>query len=246
MNISEIPKFVINLKRRPDRLEHIKKEMEYIDWQYELFEAIDMGCHVGCTMSHLEILKIAKSRNYESVLIIEDDCTFMPYSKSLIKKIEEETSDFEYAICNLAPTLNRPVTVSEKNPLFIDITNLPPKEERHRDIFATNMIIYHNSIYDDVFKISENIYAPPYYNAIDEFIFQHIISKKQSYSPILPIGPQMASWSDVSEGHYSNFYAQTYNWNLYSPYKIPNEFLDFNEIQNMKKNKEHKNFNYVN
>jgi hypothetical protein len=245
MNINKIPKFVINLKRREDRLKHIQKEMEYMGWDYELFEAIDEGSYVGCTLSHLNILKIAKERNYESVLIIEDDCTFMPYAKSFIKKIEEESKDFEFAICNLAPTLNRPVSGSDENPLFLDITNLPEKLEHHRDIFATNMIIYHNSIYDDVFHITGTTYGPPNYYPIDEFNFRFIISKKQSYCPILPIGPQMADWSDVSNGNYSNFYTQTYNWNSYSPFKIPGEFLTFDDNQQIKQEKTHKDFYYV-
>ena len=245
MNINKIPKFVINLKRRPDRLEHIKKEMDYIGWDYELFEAIDRGDYLGCTMSHLEIIKIAKERNYESVLIIEDDCTVMPYAKDLIDKIEKESGDFEYAIINLAPTLNRPVTVSENHPLFLDITNLPEKQPHHRDIFATNMIIYHNSICDDLFHISDTTYSSPHYYPIDEYIFRFIISKKQSYSPILPIAPQISDWSDVSNGNYSNFYTQTYNWNGYSPCKIPGEFTDFERNQKLKEIKEYKEFYYV-
>jgi GR25 family glycosyltransferase involved in LPS biosynthesis len=41
MNITNIPKFVVNLERRPDRLEKVKKELEYIGWDYEIFKAID-------------------------------------------------------------------------------------------------------------------------------------------------------------------------------------------------------------
>ena len=41
MKFNEIPKFVINLERRPDRLEKVKKELEYIGWDYEVFKAID-------------------------------------------------------------------------------------------------------------------------------------------------------------------------------------------------------------
>ena len=244
MKFSEIPKYVINLERRSDRLESITNEMNYIGWEFELFNAVDTNSHVGCSLSHIEILKIAKERNYESVLIIEDDCKVMPYAKSLLSKIEEETVDLEFAILNLSPTLNRPTTVSEKYPSLIDITNLPPKSDNHRDIFATNMILYHNSIYDDVLKLEEPKLLG--YYAIDDFIFKNIISLKQSYSPILPIAPQTSSWSDVSGGMYNNFYVQTYNWNVYSPYKIPQEFLSENNIQELKTNKIHKDFYYVN
>jgi len=55
----------------------------------------------------------------------------------------------------------------------------------------------------------------------------------------------MSSWSDVSQGQYNNFYTQTYNWNLYSPCKIPSEYLQVRVNDEMKKNKQHKEFTYV-
>jgi len=244
MNITSIPKFVVNLERRPDRLEYIQKEMDYMGWEYELFKAVDLNSHRGCTLSHTEIIKIAKERGYDSVMVIEDDCSFLPYSKNLINKIDTESGDFEFGIINLAPTLNRKVNRSEENQLFLDITNLPPKLEHERGVFATNMIIYHSSVYDDVLEL-EKPEKLGYY-AIDDYIYQFILPIKQSYSPILPIAPQMSSWSDVSQGQYNNFYTQTYNWNLYSPYKIPNEFLDYKYNQITKQNNEHKEFKYEN
>jgi GR25 family glycosyltransferase involved in LPS biosynthesis len=59
MRLNEIPKFVLNLEKRIDRLEHIQKEMSYIGWDYELFKAVDTGCHLGCTLSHVGIIDIA-------------------------------------------------------------------------------------------------------------------------------------------------------------------------------------------
>ena len=242
MIFSNAPKFVVNLERRKDRLESIVKEMNYIGWDYEYFPAVDTNSHVGCTKSHLEIIKLAKERGYEKVLVVEDDCTFMPYSKSLIEQIESETSNFEFAVVNLAPTLNRPVNVSEKFKWFLDATNLPPKGEHHRGIFATNMIMYHNSIYDKVLEIEEP--SKLHYYAIDDFIYQFITSVHQSYVPILPIGPQISDWSDVSGGIYNNFYTQTYNWNQYSPIKIPNEYSNLNTNKSLKMQNLHKEYTY--
>jgi hypothetical protein len=243
MNINEVHKFVVNLERRPDRLESIRNEMEYIGWEYELFKAVDTNSHVGCSLSHLEIIKLSLERNYDYVLIIEDDCTIMPYAKSLIEKIGD-LDDLEFSIINLGPTLNRPVLQSEKNPYLLDITNLPPKKEHERGIFATNMILYHKSMYQDLLELEKGQNLG--YYAIDDFIYQFISPKKQSFAPILPIGPQISSWSDVSGGVYNNFYTQTYNWNLYSPIKIPNEFLIGPTFHECKINKIHKDFIYEN
>lgn len=244
MIFTDAPKFVVNLERRPDRLDSIKKEMEYIGWDYEYFPAVDTNSHVGCTRSHLEIIKLAKERNYDKVLVVEDDCTIMPYAKSLIQQIENDSEGFEFAVVNLAPTINRPVNLSSKYKWFLDITNLPPKNENHRGIFATNMIMYHHSIYDKVLEIEDP--SKLGYYAIDDFIYQFITSVYQSYVPIVPIGPQISDWSDVSHGIYNNFYTQTYNWNVYSPVKIPGSYLNLSEIKNIKQQFLHKEFKYEN
>ena len=58
INFNEIPKFVINLKRRPDRLELVTKEFEYMGWEFERFDAIDTGSYEGCAYSHQKIAQI--------------------------------------------------------------------------------------------------------------------------------------------------------------------------------------------
>ena len=66
--------FVINLDRRPDRLEEFTKEMNVLEIPFERFPAIytDFGID-GCGRSHLSVLKLAKERGYKNVLIFEDD-----------------------------------------------------------------------------------------------------------------------------------------------------------------------------
>jgi hypothetical protein len=242
MNIDTIPKFIINLERRKDRLDKISQEMKYIGWEFEVFKAIDKNDHTGCSLSHSEIIKISKELGYKEVMIIEDDCTIMPYSKDLQNKLNNQCSELDYHIFNLSPTLNRPVNKSDKYDLLIDITNLPKMEEHHRGIFATNIIIYHENSYDKVLDITlpKNLGLI----AIDDFIYQTVYLKHQSYAPVLPFAPQTKDWSDVSHGEYSNFFTQTYNWNLYSPTKIPSEFLSFENNQIEKLKNIHKKFYY--
>jgi len=246
MKFNDIPKFVVNLERRPDRLEKVKKELEYIGWNYEIFKAIDTNSYMGITRSILEIITIAKERNYPCVMIIEDDIGFMPYAKDLLNKLEEACEGLEFGVLNLSPTLNRFINRSETNELLLDMTNLPIRPEHLRDIYACNTLIIDSSVYDEMFKISETAFPRgDFFYAIDDYIFQFIIQKYQSYCPILPIAPQGKDISNISEGEYNNFYLQTYNWNLYSPTKIPNEFLDQYKNQETRNNNEHKDFYYV-
>ena len=228
MRIQDIPKFVVNLKRRPDRLERFRKQMEYLGWDYEVFEAIDTNSYMGITKSQLAIIEIAKERGYSKVMIMEDDCEIMPYARDFIKKLNTEVEHLDYAILNLSPTLNRHIDRASDFKYLLDITNLPEKRDpNHRDIYAANMIIYDASIYDEMFKISEVAFqSGEYFYALDDFIFQFVVQKFQSYCPIVPVSTQGNDWSDISQGNYNNFYLQTYNWNLYSPIKIPGQFCN--------------------
>ena len=67
LDFNSIPKFVVNLDRRPDRLEHITNEMKYIGWDWERFPAIDLNSYMGITKSTLEIIKIAKEKTQSAI-----------------------------------------------------------------------------------------------------------------------------------------------------------------------------------
>ena len=237
MKLKDIPKFVVNLKRRPDRLERFKKQMEYLGWEYEVFEAIDTNSYMGITKSQLAIIEIAKERGYDKVMIMEDDCEIMPYAENFIEKLDSEIEHVDYAILNLSPTLNRHINRAPGFNYLLDMTNLPEKQNPvHRDIYAANMIVYDKSIYDEMFKISEVAFqSGDYYYALDDFTFQFIVQKFHSYCPTVPIATQGNDWSDISQGNYNNFYLQTYNWNLFSPVKIPGHFCNA-EMNKQKRN----------
>lgn len=68
----------INLEHRKDRLEHVKEELLKLGIKGERFNAIKtkVGA-IGCTLSHIKCLEIAKERDYEYVFICEDDITFL-------------------------------------------------------------------------------------------------------------------------------------------------------------------------
>jgi glycosyl transferase family 25 len=73
-NIDHI--FYINLDKRTDRRAEFESTMNEMDWNSERFPGIycppPRGI-VGCTKSHLGVLKLAKERNYHNILIFEDD-----------------------------------------------------------------------------------------------------------------------------------------------------------------------------
>ena len=70
--------FYINLDSRPDRREHIEKQLSIVGIHAERFSAIQQeNGAIGCSMSHLKCLKIAQQNNWEHILIMEDDIEFL-------------------------------------------------------------------------------------------------------------------------------------------------------------------------
>lgn len=84
---------LINLDRRPDRLERVTRELAAIGWPFrkpERFRAIDghrvpvpLWWHAGggawgCMQSHRQVLEQALMDGVRSILVLEDDVTFRP------------------------------------------------------------------------------------------------------------------------------------------------------------------------
>jgi glycosyl transferase family 25 len=80
--------FYINLDRRTDRRSQIEKEFADRGLNVERFRAIEHSSGiVGCGLSHIAVLKLARERNYTSVMIFEDDFMFLGSDTSWIGNI---------------------------------------------------------------------------------------------------------------------------------------------------------------
>lgn len=68
----------INLENREDRKEFVEKECKKIGVNSIRFNAVKMiNGRIGCSMSHLKCLQIAKNNNWDHVMILEDDIEFL-------------------------------------------------------------------------------------------------------------------------------------------------------------------------
>jgi GR25 family glycosyltransferase involved in LPS biosynthesis len=112
-NIDKI--IYINLEKRKDRREEIESELDKIELPYERFNAVErkMGL-AGCGYSHLEVLKIAKRKNYKNILILEDDFMFL-VSK---EEFENQLTQFfdivtQYDVCMISYNVLQNEPVSE-------------------------------------------------------------------------------------------------------------------------------------
>jgi glycosyl transferase family 25 len=87
--------FYINLDKRTDRREQIEAELAKMGLEGERFAAFytpESGI-LGCGLSHLELLKLARKRGYHNVLILEDDFEFV-VSKERMEELLEQVLDF--------------------------------------------------------------------------------------------------------------------------------------------------------
>lgn len=74
--------FVINLKRRPDRLKNFAHQMESLGIRHwQRFDAIDAGPrdgNTGCCASHRALLGMIAERGYGRAFVFEDDSVIRP------------------------------------------------------------------------------------------------------------------------------------------------------------------------
>jgi GR25 family glycosyltransferase involved in LPS biosynthesis len=103
-NISDLKHVVyINLEHRTDRKIHVEQQLESIGIKSPLrFNAIKLpNGAIGCSMSHLKCLLMAKERGWPHVLICEDDVDFLNPSlflNQINKFLSIKTNDWDVVL----------------------------------------------------------------------------------------------------------------------------------------------------
>jgi glycosyl transferase family 25 len=186
----------INLNKRTDRKECIEKELNDFGLDYERFEAIETPIPgfgiVGCGLSHLAVLKLAKERNYENVLILEDDFTFLVSKEELQHQLTEFFKlKLDYDTCFLAYNLKK------DEPLDNGIVN------RIIEAWTSSGYIASKKSYDKLINLYE--YAMPllaqtraHWIYSNDQIWRELQQKDNWYYFIKRIGKQADGYSDNS------------------------------------------------
>jgi glycosyl transferase, family 25 len=102
--------FYINLEERKDRLKHVQEELKKIGIVGERVDAVknDFGA-IGCSMSHIKCLELAKERNLPFAFICEDDITFLEPDVLIngLDQFSKEMDDWDVLVIggiNVRPT----------------------------------------------------------------------------------------------------------------------------------------------
>jgi GR25 family glycosyltransferase involved in LPS biosynthesis len=107
-NISDIKHaFYINLEHRTDRKKHVKEQLSSIGLtESTRFNAIKLpNGAIGCSMSHLKCLQLAKENKFPHILICEDDIQFLDpslFMNQLNGFLENHSDDNSWDVILLA------------------------------------------------------------------------------------------------------------------------------------------------
>ena len=106
--------YYINLEERTDRKELVESELNELGWKYERFNAIknEIGI-IGCGMSHLKLIQLAKEKNLDYIVILEDDVQFM--RKSWYNEKIKNILDYNFDVFLLGGNLRQPIYKVNEN-----------------------------------------------------------------------------------------------------------------------------------
>jgi glycosyl transferase family 25 len=95
----------INLDKRPKKNEHMKKIVSIFPPDKVIrFSAIEWNPgSVGCTKSHIEVMKMAIDNKWKNVLILEDDVVWNRFESGYI--LLEKLASQEYDVIHLGPSI---------------------------------------------------------------------------------------------------------------------------------------------
>jgi len=91
----------INLDERTDRLHHVQGELQKLGIQAQRYSANKAASGaIGCTISHIKCLELAKTSGWKYVFVCEDDITFLEPNTLLknLTKFHEYDCDWDVLI----------------------------------------------------------------------------------------------------------------------------------------------------
>lgn len=188
----------INLDKRVDRWKKVSETFENLNIEVERISAIDgtkepqkyglKSGELGCLLSHLNVIEIARKNNKKNVLILEDDVEFCKNATSLFFQYEKELPNWDWLYLGGNHALNNVYMSSLKCP--IQITNHVYKI---REIYSTHSYAIKETIYDDLIDIIKNTNRPL------DVAYSNLHSKVETYLFRPSLTWQYNDYSDIME-----------------------------------------------
>lgn len=207
MLLDKIHVTYINLDKRPDRNLHVVKELTKIGvTDFTRFKAIELtDGALGCSMSHLKCIEMAKEKDLDYVLICEDDIEFLNPELFLNQLTEFLKSNIDWDVVLIAG--NNMVPYKPVNHICIQIFNCQ----------TTTGYIVQKHYYDTLIQnykdgIKQLIKEPSNKDfKIDKYWFK--LQKTDNWYLIIPLSIiQREDYSDIEKKN-TNFGSYMLNYN---------------------------------
>ena len=197
--ISNIGGYYINLNSRVDRKLHVERQLDLVGIRNNVkrFNAIhNVNGRIGCSLSHLKCIQMAKEENMEFVLILEDDVSFL-LPDDFVENVNKFLSNPEnkWDVLLLAGNNLPPFTTNDE--VSIRVTHCQTTtgyivRQHYYDTLIAN-------IKEGVAKLMKNP-EHHYYFAIDKYWIH--LQKQHRWMLLIPlIVVQRPDYSDIEKRH---------------------------------------------
>lgn len=197
MKISDLTKsiYVLNLKERVDRKEHITKELEKINCDsYILFESVNgksinnptklkSGMY-GLIMTYIKLYEEWKKHKTENILIIEDDCIFLEnFNDNLKLYIDNVPDNWDMLYFGGNHNYHMGCTTEKINDYCIKLNNT----------YSAHCVLLKNYVFEDLIFHLKNM------DIENDVMLAKLQKKYKTYSPINTITKQLNSYSNIED-----------------------------------------------
>ena len=199
----------INLASRPDRKQHIEEELRGVGLNPTRFNAIKLkNGRIGCSMSHLKCLQIAKKNNWSHVMICEDDLkilnrqTFVNSMNTFFRMHSDGDSDSHGDNSSANSTWNVLLLAGNNVPPYkkIDDTCIQVSHCQTTTGYIVKMN-YYDTLIDNIRTGIENLMKMPDQHiiyAIDKYWIK--LQKQHTWYMLAPVvAVQREDYSDIEE-----------------------------------------------
>lgn len=175
--------FVINLKHRVDRKEHVIQELQKLqNITYEFITAIEhVDPKIGCTLSHQYCINTAKQKNLEHVMILEDDVIFESNVMEVFENAWKHVQKYEWNLLYLGGNIKDIATHVDDHLLRVQSVN------------TTHAYIIHERFYDVILDLPSE--------PIIDYQYRKLNATYPMYMCAPMVAYQMPSYSDLQQQH---------------------------------------------
>ena len=174
---------VINLEHRTDRREHVIQELTKLHGvTYEFVNAIKHeDANIGCTLSHQRCIQIAKDRDLNHIMILEDDVIFEPNVNEIFEKSWQAVQKYDWNLLYLGGNVREKSRYVDTDKHLAHVTK----------VNMTHAYVIHKKFYDIVLGLDINTIIDYQYRDLS------VLHKMYMCAPMIAF--QLESYSDLQQ-----------------------------------------------